>query len=264
MIEAIVLGVVQGIAEWLPVSSEGILYLIKTTFFKSQDSFDLVIKEALFLHFGTFLAALIYFRKDVVRLLKSLFNFKTANLSDRKIIRFLLVSTLISVVFGFPILMSFKYLDLSSAWTAKIISLLVGILLLVTAALQIKASKAGYKNYQDITDSDSGLLGFMQGLAAIPGLSRSGLTVSALLLRKFDRVPSLKLSFLMSLPIVLGGNILFNLDKFNLDLYNLTSLFFSFLFGLLTIDILLKLARKVNFGYFILIFGVLTIVATFF
>jgi undecaprenyl-diphosphatase len=98
-------------------------------------------------------------------------------------------------------------------------------------------------------------------LAVLPGLSRSGLTISALLLRKFDNASALKLSFLMSLPVVLGGNIVLNFKYFTFSTELLLGLIFSFIFGLLTISLLLKIARKVNFGWFVLIFGVVMIIS---
>jgi len=103
----------------------------------------------------------------------------------------------------------------------------------------------------------------VQGFAALPGLSRSGLTVSTLLFRKVNEKDSLKLSFLLSLPIVLGGNILLNSEYFNFSLDSLISLSASFLFGLLTIHYLLKLAKKINFGWFVFAFGALMIIASF-
>lgn len=263
MLEAIVSGIVQGITEWLPVSSEGILVLLKTKVFQSSDSLDLIIKQVLFLHLGTFFAALIYFRQYVWSLTKTLFNYGSAQQSKQQVLKFLLISTLISGVLGFFLLKSFTYLGDMSEAAAKSITLIIGFLLLVTAVLQYRMPSRGYKSLGDVKNKDSILLGVMQGLAALPGLSRSGLTVSALLLRKFDRRPALELSFLMSLPIVLGGNIILNFKDLVLSGTNLVGLIFSFVFGILTIGLLLKIAKKVNFCYFVFIFGLLTIVSAF-
>ena len=101
----------------------------------------------------------------------------------------------------------------------------------------------------------------MQGLSTLPGISRSGSTVSVLLLDKVDKTEALRLSFLMSLPIVLAGNIFFNLKGFAFSFNMLYGLFFSFVFGILTIHALIKVSKKINFGYFVLIFGLLMIVA---
>jgi undecaprenyl-diphosphatase len=100
-------------------------------------------------------------------------------------------------------------------------------------------------------------------LATLPGLSRSGSTVSALLLLGFQKSLSLKLSFLLSMPIVLAGNILLNLNTINFSVDNLVALTASFAFGLLTINLLLKLAKKINFGLLVIIFGLLTISSLF-
>jgi undecaprenyl-diphosphatase len=97
----------------------------------------------------------------------------------------------------------------------------------------------------------------------LPGLSRSGLTVAALLFRKFEDTEALRLSFLMSLPIVLGGNIILNATSFELSPVAVWGVVTSFLFGLLTIHLLFRLAKKVNFAWFAVLFGVATIAAAF-
>ena len=95
MLEQIILGIIQGIFEWLPISSEGVIVLIAKNFFEEQ-TLETIIKQALFLHLGTFLAALIYFRKDVWSLLKTLFNYKSAEKDIQRIFKFLVIATLIS------------------------------------------------------------------------------------------------------------------------------------------------------------------------
>ncbi|MAF20198.1 MAG: UDP-diphosphatase [Parcubacteria group bacterium] len=249
MLEAIVLGIIQGVTEWLPVSSEGVLVLVQTRFFGKQD-IEQLIRQALFLHLGTFLAAFLYFRKDVFTVFKrkALFNF-------------LLITTIITGILGYALLRLFINLGEQVEFSGKLITLAIGLLLLITAILQIKVNKKGDKKVMDLTKGDSVLLGVVQGLAVLPGLSRSGLTISALLLRKFDNASALKLSFLMSLPVVLGGNIVLNFKYFTFSTELLLGLIFSFIFGLLTISLLLKIARKVNFGWFVLIFGVVMIIS---
>lgn len=272
MFESIILGIVQGVAEWLPVSSEGLIFLIKTNFFPKDETLTEIFKLALFLHFGTFLAALVYFRKDVWLLLKAIFDYKKLDKETRDVLDFLIITTIIS---GFLGLLFIKILDsinfnINSA--SRVIALLIGLLLLVTAFLQFKvnckkriipclANKESGR--LEINKRDGIILGIIQSLAVLPGLSRSGLTVSTLLIRKVDESLALKLSFLMSLPIVLGGNIILNLDKFSLSPEFFVALSFSFVFGLITIDLLLRLAKKVNFAIFVLIFAILTIASAF-
>jgi len=190
-------------------------------------------------------------------------NYKTTDVPTKKVLIFLVVSTIISGILGVFILSILENIETELVVTGKIITAFIGILLLVTALLQIKSKGGGTKSEEQLTTIDGIILGIMQGFAALPGLSRSGLTVSVLLLRKCNEVTSLKLSFLMSLPIVLGGNIILNADNFSLSINNVISLFFAFVFGLFTINILLKLAHKVNFGYFVLMFGLLTLSAVF-
>ena len=231
MLEQIILGIVQGIVEWLPVSSEGVLILIRTNFFPIEQGLEKTIREVLFLHLGTFLAALLYFRKDVWKVWE-----------NKKLFNFLLITTLISGILGYSLLKLFINLEEDLVLSSKIITLIIGLLLLITAYLQIKVNKRGDREIKDLNNKDSWLLGLMQGLSALPGLSRSGLTVSTLLLRKFNSHDALKLSFLMSLPIVLAGNIVLNLNSFSFSLELFVGLIFSFVFGLLTINLLLKIA----------------------
>src|SRR3989339_2261259 len=103
MLEQIILGIIQGIAEWLPISSEGLIILVKSNFF-SQATLGENIRLALFLHLGTFLAALIYFRKDVFSLFNALFNFKKSEAETKKLFRFLIGATLISGILGLTLL----------------------------------------------------------------------------------------------------------------------------------------------------------------
>ncbi len=264
MLESIILGTIQGIAEWLPVSSEGMIFLVKSNFFYNGESIKEIAGLALFLHFGTFLAALVYFRKDVWLLIKELFNYKKAKEKNKKVINFLIISTLISGILGYGLLTWVDSLGVEENIEVftKYINLIIGLFLLVTAYLLIKAKREGERTEGSLNKSDNIILGLTQTFASLPGLSRSGLTVSALLIRKFNSETAIKLSFLMSLPIVLAGNIILNFKEFSLNINSFFGLLFSFAFGLLTINILLKLAKKINFGYFVLIFGVLMIIAS--
>lgn len=263
MFEQIILGIVQGIAEWLPISSEGMIILVKTHFFPAGQSFASIVRTALFLHLGTFFAALIYFRKDVLKLCVGLLNFRQLSEENKKIFSFLLYTTIISGCLGFGLMKIFEKIIDQFDTTGRVITLCVGCLLFITAYLEIKAKKSGYRPAIQLTLKDSLILGIAQGFAVLPGLSRSGLTVSSLLLLKFDKTTALKLSFLMSLPIVLAGNIILNINELTVSANGLVGLLFSFIFGLATIHLLLKLAEKVNFGYFMIGLGLLTVISAF-
>jgi len=259
MFNEIILGTIQGISEWLPVSSEGLIVLASVNLLGIKMTANEMIRLALFLHLGTFFSALIYFRKDVLILLKSLINYKSADNNEKKVLNFLIISTLTTGTIGLIILKFISDLDRFKV-SGQAITIGIGILLLITAGLMIKQKKGGIKEKENLTTKDSIILGIMQGFSALPGFSRSGFTIAGLLLRKFDKTLSLKLSFLMSLPVVLGGNILLNIKGFAFNIDYLAGLIASFIFGLLTIHLFLKIAQKINFGYFVFGFGLLMIV----
>jgi len=263
MLESIVLGSIQGITEWLPISSEGMVVLAKVNLFGSGLSITNLIGYALFLHLGTFFAALIYFRKEVVSLLKSSISYKKSDLETKKQLKFYFLATLFSALVGLLILLLLSKIKEGEDITGKGITLIVGVMLWITAFLQLKRKNKGLRGFADLKTGDGMLLGIVQGFSILPGLSRSGITISTFLLRKFDESKALKMSFIMSLPAVLGGNILLNIEKFSFNLENILAFLFSFLLGLLTIHLLLKIAKKLNFGLFVCFFGLLIAISLF-
>jgi undecaprenyl-diphosphatase len=263
MIHMIILGIVQGIAEWIPISSEGLIILIQSNLPNNTLSFDQMIETALVLHFGTLLSALVYFRREVVVLLKSLVQWKTADVEQQKTLSFLIISTLISGGLGIILIKTMSHIFENSQTSSRFINAFVGICLLWTAWMELRAKRQGYREPKDLTFKDSLLLGIAQGFAALPGLSRSGLTVSTLLLRHFHKTHALRLSFLMSMPIVLAGNIVLHITSLKISLESLAGVFTAFIFGLATIHLLLKIAEKVNFGILVMIFGILMILSIF-
>jgi undecaprenyl-diphosphatase len=254
ILQYIILGIIQGVTEWLPISSSGMLTLVMVNFFNITD-ISVLLQQSLFLHLGTFFAALIYFRHDVAKLITCIFNKKEKEY--RTILKFLVVSTIITGIIGLGIVKLLSGLNLSL--TGKAITLGVGLLLLITGGVQLAAKKRGAKNTNDLTNKTSVLAGFAQGLSVLPGLSRSGITVSTLLLDKFDDTTALRLSFLMSLPVVLLGNILLNLGDISITFTTelLYGLLFAFVFGIVTIHLLINLAKRINFAWFAIIFGIL-------
>ena len=238
--QQLILGIIQGVTEWLPISSEGFLLLANSNFFGEVDV-NLFVRQALFLHLGTFFSALVYFRKEVLELVRGVVNYRESDAGTKKFLRFLLITTVISGVLGLAILNFFELANIQKIpLTSTSINFLIGFLLIFTGALQLKLSSAGYRKKLHLNNSDGIFLGFMQGIAVIPGLSRSGLTIFGLLFRNFDKTVALKFSFIMSLAIVLLGNIMLRFS----DLVFLKEMFFgfvfSFIFGLLTIHLLMN------------------------
>ncbi len=237
MADYIFLGVLQGIFEWIPISSEGIVALASHFLIEEINPIDI----ALFLHLGTFLAVLIYFRKDWLEIL----SFKNLPL-----LRFLIIATLISLAVGYPF-----YKMISQATSGAILLFIVGLGLLLTAqAHKFKKSFSlgSAKNLNKLAV----LTGFLQGLAVIPGLSRSGATIFGLSLGQLSPRQILKISYIMSAPLVLVSSAYLFWQN-HLLIAGWPSLAASFLVGLASLSLLMKLAEKINFYRFALIFALL-------
>ncbi len=256
----IILGALQGIAEWLPISSEAVLVLAQVHWLGETD-LGVLIETALFFHLGTFLAALVYYRREVADIFRVLWKWPKAEHHQKQEIRFYVVATLISAAIGFVLLTLIKQVVFDFELAGRVITIIVGLLLLVTAALQMFASRRSERALQEPTLADAVYTGVGQGFAALPGVSRSGTTVSLLLLRGLNKKAALSLSFIMSLPIVLGGNILLNTGDFHLTGEVLAGLVSAFVFGLITIHALVGLAERIKFAWFVGVFGVLTVIS---
>ena len=257
MLESIVFGIIQGIFEWLPISSQGNLVLLMIGVFNY--SVQKALHLSIFLHIGTFFAVLIYFRKDIQKLTLALKNYKADfETEENKILSFLFISTIITGLIGYPL---FKLLMVSS-FTGEIFIALVGVALIFTGLFQKIAPQKELKTKKNLSLKDSLLLGIAQGFSIIPGLSRSGITIAALLFRGYKSKEALRLSFLMSIPVVLaaeiGLGIIRGLPEINI-FQGIVGLFFAFLFGFLTIHFLIKLATKIRFWLFCVVIGAIAL-----
>lgn len=264
-VEGFVLGLIQGVTEWLPISSEGMIILAKVHLFGSHESVLAMVHQALFLHMGTFIAALIYFRSDVRRLLRGLFHYSAAEPATRRILIFLFITTLISGLIGLGLLQLLSKAELGAA-AGKWVTGGIGLLLIVTGLLQLKSTRGGQKQDADLLPADGLLLGVTQGFAVLPGFSRSGLTVAALLLRGFQKHEALRLSFLMSLPLaaaplILAGGLPLGGECLVVSLSMLISVVTAAVVGYATIHLLMIWAKAVQFGWFVIGFGLLSILA---
>lgn len=246
LFEAFILGILQGIMEWLPISSEGQTVLLMLQYLHMSPS-D-VISYAIFLHIGTMLAVLVRFRYDFLSML-SRWN---SPLSQTVIIAS--ASTAITAI---PLYFFLKT-NFTSGDTATV---LIGVLLIGTGLLMKFSNTSGFRNLDQITHSDSIMLGLAQGFAILPGVSRSGTTIAVLLLRGAEQRTALTLSFLISVPAVLGA-VLLDIDSITaIPVSNaLIMVLTSFVVGYLTIDLLMKFAARVNFTKFCIYLGVLTLV----
>jgi undecaprenyl-diphosphatase len=256
VLEAIIFGIMQGILEWLPISSQGNLVLLMAGIFGYASEFAL--KYSVFLHTGTLLAVLIYFRKDVVRILKSFRGYRADFSGKNRLLTFLIITTILTGLIGYPI---FKLLIISN-FAGEIFIAFVGVALIVTGLVQRFSRQGGLKTEKNLGLKDSVLLGIAQGVSAIPGISRSGITVSSFLLRGYSSEESLRLSFLMSIPAVLAAEIGLALIE-GLPEIALTEsalgIISAFVIGLLSIHVLLKISERIKFWAFCIIIGIIAL-----
>lgn len=255
IIEAIILGVIQGLTEFLPVSSSGHLELAKvilgdTSVPEESLTFTVV------LHFATALSTLVIFRSEVAEILKGLFQFKWND--QLKFSLKIIISMIPAVVVG----LLFEE-ELESFFGGKI--LLVGAMLLVTALLLLLADKAKNTN-KEVSFLNSIIIGVSQAIAMLPGISRSGATISTSVLLGIDRTRAARFSFLMVVPLIfgkigkdiLGGDLSFQSS----EMISISAGFVAaFLSGLLACKWMIALVKKSKLSYFSIYCAVVGVIA---
>ena len=255
MLESILLGLIQGITEWLPVSSEGLVTASAT--FLLDKSLEDAIGISLWLHLGTALAALLSFKVEILKLTKGFIGNPSCLKGE---IGFLFLGTAVSALIGLPLLLFAGEIFQSDPTKngTQIFTALIGIFMIVTGVILLRSKRTGKRKINDSGTIDAMLTGTAQGFSVLPGLSRSGLTVSVLLARGMDRRDALTLSFLLSIPAAIGAS-LYTVFSSGIILSpeHLVAVGVSFITGLVTIRILLKLADRINFGIFVISVGTL-------
>jgi len=258
---AVLLGVVQGVLEWLPVSSEGGVALLLAVV-GGESAVD-ATRFALVLHVGTAVAAISFYRDELVTFSGQLPAWRPSRAfdGDRADLTFLGVATLTSGVVGIGVYLA--AVELASELAGGAFVAAVGGLLVVTGLVQRVAEGWGLGARETPDALDAVLVGALQGLALLPGVSRSGTTVSALLLRGHDGEASLRLSFLLSIPASLGAGLLVVLDAGVPAIAPgaaVVALAVSAVVGYLTVGALVALVRRVAFWGVCVGFGVLALV----
>ena len=267
MIDIIIIAILQGLFEWLPISSSGQVMIVSINFFglTPSKSFSL----AIWLHLGTALAVLIKYRNDYFKMIVSFFTDKHDTIeSDKKKRNWIIIATIGTAITAIPLYFIFKILVVGYLPIhGDIITLIIAGLLIITGILLLKQNrKRGSKSIElienNVLNKDSFISGLFQGVSILPGISRSGITVSTLLLKDYEKDNALKISFLMSVPVVFAsigldlitGNFIM-LDPLTIILATVI----SFGVGYISMEFLLRISKKIQFGYFCLLYGIISI-----
>jgi undecaprenyl-diphosphatase len=254
LIETIILGFIQGITEWMPVSSTGHLRIAENFL-----GLELPLLFDLILHIGTLLITILFFRLEIKKMIYSLvkWEFKT---SEGRFIPLIIIGMIPTIIIGFLFNSSIVYFfnDFAALSGAYI---LCGVLLYL--------SKIGKEKKDEISYFEAFQIGLIQGVAVIPGLSRSGLTLAVALLLGIKKEIAFKFSFLLSIPAIIGGLSLTFYEQWiivgsvNLDLFVvIIGVFISSLIGYLSLKILQKIVIREKlyfFAFYCWILGILLI-----
>jgi undecaprenyl-diphosphatase len=237
MIEIFLLSLIQGITEFLPISSSSHLIIFSNlTDFKDQSlSIDIS------LHIGSFLAVITYFHKDLRSFIKN------------KILFFkILIASLPVMIFGFFLIQTGLIDKIRNIEVIGWATLIFGILLYISDKFKLEKNiniNLSYKN--------SIFIGLFQILSLIPGVSRSGISITAARLLNFKRFDAAKISFLLSIPTlgavsVFGVKNLITSEDVEISILNIISIFLSFMLSLVTINYFLKYIKKFSLNIFVL------------
>lgn len=264
LIKYIILGIIQGITEPLPISSSGHIFIFKQLF--NTNMFNDLNFE-IFVNFGSFIAILIIFWKDVINLLNGFFKYifdKNNREKYKKEFKYCLMIIIGTIPVG---LLGVLFKDeiettLSKTWIVGLMFIITGICLLIVK--NINGNKGDY----DITYKDAIIIGLLEGVALFPGLSRSGMVLVGCLLCKLNKSSALKYTFMLYFPVSIATMLLGVKDVIetgisaNLLIYYLIGTVFSFIFTYLTYKVLTEIVRKGKlwkFSIYLFIIGILVL-----
>ena len=264
IIHAIILGIVQGLTEFLPISSSGHLNVFPWIFHWEMLSEGMDVA----LHIGTLLALVIFFFKDWVKLVKAGYKkaVKKEDSTDGKLFWYLVAATIPAGILSLVLDKVSEMIvgeDINFQMAIIAVTLIVmGIILYIVD----KRAKAKTK-YEDISLKQAVIIGSSQAIAAaFPGVSRSGITMTVARALKIDRESAAKFSFMLAMPITLAA-VIFDLTSFQFDLALILGILASFIVGVLVIKFLLEYLKKGSFKVFAIyrvIFGLIILGLYFF
>jgi undecaprenyl-diphosphatase len=262
------MGIVQGLSEFLPISSSAHLVISSNLYKYFTNIQHSELPQEIFLdimlHLGTLIAVLIFFRKDIAEMIKAFISgCKTKDFSSNnaKMALYIIIGTIITVIVAYPLQYAAEYL-VNSPKTVGILLIITGLLLIGSEMYSKKLSEKS----ENIDFKTSIFVAVAQGLAALPGFSRSGLTIAAALFNKKERVAAARYSFLLSIPVILGASMVYPFLKIDFSefvSFNWTAIIagtiVSGVVGYLCIKYFLKFVGKYSlsfFGYYCIIIGV--------
>jgi len=256
IIDAIILGIIQGLTEFLPVSSSGHLELGKAILGDSSIPEESLLFTVV-LHFATALSTLVIFRKDVLDIFKGLFQFQWN--SEAQFALKIIISMIPAAIVGF-FLEDFMEVFFDGA------IIIVGIMLLITAILLYLADKARTTE-KDVSFRSAFIIGLAQAVAMLPGISRSGATISISVLLGIDKTKSARFSFLMVVPLIfgkvakdlLGGEINFEGSQMAAMGAGFVAAFVAGLFACTWMIQLVRKSKLTYFAIYCLVVGILAI-----
>ncbi|MFH1403390.1 MAG: undecaprenyl-diphosphate phosphatase [Candidatus Altiarchaeota archaeon] len=249
----ILAGVLQGLLEWLPVSSSGQGMILLSSLL-GFDAFS-ALEFMFILHSGTLLAAVVKFRDDFKDIASDIISMKSTPM-----LRFISTSTISSFAVGGVIYLFLR--ELLDEAGSGFVMLLVGLFLMATGiALSLSKRAYGSGSVSDLSLIDTVSVGLAQGFSVFPGLSRSGVTIASLLLSDLKQEEALRLSFIMSVPVVFAATIAgFNAFPLGVSpLALIAGISAAFIVGYATIDVLMKASQKLRFDLFCVLFGLVSV-----
>jgi len=255
LIIAFLLGILQGITEWLPISSSGHLALVQNTF-----GLDVPVVFDIFIHMGTLVAVCIVYKKDLIAMLKALLQLKFKS-KEFNLFLLIILAIIPTAIIGF----AFK--DFFESMFSN--SLLIGVGLIITGIILYLASKVKVTKKTN-TKASAFIIGIFQGLAIAPGISRSGATIAIGIIQGIDVKEIAKFTFLLAIPTIIGATVF---EVKDLALSQAQVDWFPFLIGALTaaivgylsIKFFLKVLEEKKFywfAYYCWFIGILAIVSS--
>lgn len=246
IIKSIVLGIIQGIGEFLPISSSAHLILVPYLFGWSSHSMSFDIA----LHFGTLLAILAVFFKDWWELIIGAYNKVTKGKEslNNRMFWYLIIATIPGAIFGFILSDTIEEKLRPMIWPIALLLAIMGILIFLGDRWADKHYRIETE-FKYISLTQAIIIGLSQALAVIPGFSRSGTTILAARLTGLSKTAATKFTFLLSVPIIAGATIL-KLPELTINIETIIGVTVSFIVGLLSIKFLLNYVKKHDFSVF--------------